>query len=194
VILQSAVKSRAARRTHDRDFEIAVLANLRSVKDPLRAARAARLLPPDSRIRIVHAGAALGPREAARARAEMRRNRRYRWLGSVAPAAARRLLRRARALVLSSRLEGGANVISEAIVDGIPVLASRIPGSIGLLGDAYPGYFETGDTRGLAQLLQQFEGDATFRRRLQRAVARLAPRFTPACERAAWKSLLARLP
>jgi hypothetical protein len=35
---------------------------------------------------------------------------------------------------ISSLAEGGANVIGEAAVVGIPVLASRIPGNVGLLG------------------------------------------------------------
>jgi glycosyltransferase involved in cell wall biosynthesis len=141
----------------------------------------------------VHAGAALTPTDAARARAEMRRNPRYLWLGSVSPARARQLLQRAGALVLSSRLEGGANVVSEAIACGVPVLASRIPGSVGLLGARYPGYFAAGDSRGLARLLHRFETDARFRARLQRDVRRLAPRFTAVRERNAWRTLLARL-
>ena len=99
----------------------------------------------------------------------------------------------ARALVLSSRLEGGANVVSEAVVRGVPVLASRIPGSVGLLGARYPGYFAVGDTRGLARLLHRFETEARFRTRLRRDVQRLARRFTPARERTAWRTLLASL-
>lgn len=191
VILQSAPRRRSSRRTQT--FDVVVLAHLRAVKDPLRAARAARLLPADSRVRVVHAGAALAPADAIRARAEMHRNPRYRWLGSVSPAGARRLLQRAGALVLSSRLEGGANVVSEAIACGVPILASRIPGTVGLLGANYPGYFAVGDTRGLARLLHRFETEARFRRRLRREVQRLAPRFTPARERAAWRTLLASL-
>jgi len=194
VILQSATSPRrGVRRPRTKFFDVAVLAHLRAVKDPLRAARAARLLPADSRIRVVHAGAALTPADAARARAEMRRNPRYLWLGSVSPARARRLLQHAGALVLSSRLEGGANVVSEAIACGVPVLASRIPGTVGLLGAHYPGYFTVGDTRRLARLLQRFESDARFRTRLQRDVQRLAPRFTATRERAAWRTLFASL-
>jgi len=194
VILQAAdAPRRRARPPRTKSLDVLVLAHLRAVKDPLRAARAARHLPADSRIRVVHAGAALAPADAARARAEMRRNLRYHWLGSVPPAAARRLLQRAAALVLSSRLEGGANVVSEAIVSGVPVLASRIPGSVGLLGSRYPGYFTVGDARGLARLLHRFETDPRFRARLRRDVRRLAPRFTAARERAAWRSLLAGL-
>ena len=57
-------------------------------------------------------------------------------------------------MVLSSLSEGGANVISEAVAAGVPVLASRIDGSVGLLDD-YPGYFPVRDTAALARLLER---------------------------------------
>jgi len=120
----------------------------------------------------------------------MQVNPRYRWLGERSHAATRRLVARSRALVLSSLLEGGANVISEAIVAGVAVLASRIEGSIGLLGDRYPGYFPPGDTARLAAHLERVESDARFSATLGRDVRRLAPRFAPARERAAWAALL----
>ena len=60
-----------------------------------------------------------------------------------------RLFGRARAMVLSSLSEGGANVVSEAVAAGVPVLASRIDGSVGLLGRDYPGYFPVADTAAL---------------------------------------------
>ena len=197
VIFQSVerIRSRpdASGRGFTRFFDVAVVGHLRRVKDPFRAALAARLLPADSRIRVLHAGAALEPGMAARARAEMRRNPRYRWLGRVSPAAARRLLARSRLLALSSFLEGGANVISEALVEGVPVLASRIPGSVGLLGQGYPGYFPVGSTRALARLLRRAEADPRFCARLRRWCAQRARRFHPARERAAWKKLLGEL-
>ena len=180
-------RGRAGRRT---PIDVAVVANLRPVKDPLRAALAARRLPATSRIRIVHAGRALSPGYAQRARREMQVNPRYRWLGERSHAATRRLVARSRALVLSSRLEGGANVVSEAIVAGVPVLASRIEGSISLLGERYPGYFPAGDTARLAALLDRIESDARFAAALGRSVRRLAPSFTPARERAVWAALL----
>ncbi len=196
VIYQSATPP--ARRKHpsqraQRAFDVCVLSHLRPVKDPLRAALAARQLPPNSRIRVLHAGRALVAGLARRARAETARNPRYHWLGERSHAAARALLARSRLLVLSSRLEGGANVIGEAAVCGVPVLASRIPGSIGLLGADYPGYFAPGDTRALAALLRRAEVDRTFYARLVRRISRLAPRFRPREERRAWQRLLAEL-
>jgi putative glycosyltransferase (TIGR04348 family) len=193
VIFQSVEKRRGRRKHSSGFFDVAVVGHLRRVKDPFRAALAARLLPPESRIRVLQAGAALEPGMATRARAEQRRNPRYHWLGSLSYASARRLLARSRLLVLSSFLEGGANVISEAVIAGVPVLASRIPGSVGLLGRDYPGYFPVGDTRALARLLCCAETDARFYNRLRRWCAQRAPLFHPTHERAAWKKLLGEL-
>ena len=192
VIYQSAEPMRRRPRSA-RFFDVAVVGHLRQVKDPFRAARASRLLPPESRIRILHAGAELEPGMAARARAEQRRNPRYRWRGELSPAASRRLIAASHLLVLSSLMEGGANVISEAVRSGVPVLASRIEGNVGLLGAGYAGYFRAGDTRGLARLLWRSETDARFYARLKKHCARLEPRFHPARERAAWKKLLGGL-
>jgi glycosyltransferase involved in cell wall biosynthesis len=147
-------------------------------------------LPATSRIRIVHLGAAATPGWAAAAKAEMAANPRYVWRGDRPRADVRRLLGRARAMVLSSLSEGGANVISEAAVAGVPILATRIAGSLGLLGRDYPGYFPVGDTEALARLLIRIETDRAFLKRLARAVARRAPLFRPAREKAEWKSLI----
>ncbi len=195
VIYQSAVTPShpTAPRKRRGLAEVLVLAHLRAVKDPLRAAYAVRLLPPVARLRVVHAGRAHSATWAARARREMVRNSRYRWLGELSHPAAKRRLMRAALLVVASRLEGGANVVSEAIVAGTPVVASRIPGNVGLLGARYPGYFPVGDTVGLAALLQRVDTDARFVASLRRAARLLAPRFRPDRERAAWKSLLSEL-
>ena len=170
-----------------------MIGHLRDVKDPLRAAEAARLLPAGSRVRIEQVGRAYTPAWAVRAQAEMESNPRYIWRDDVPGAAVRRLLARSHAMVISSLSEGGANVISEAAVAGVPVLASRIDGNVGLLGVNYPGYFPAGNTKALARLLQKLEGDSRFVARLRQAVARRAPLFRPAREIAAWRRLLADL-
>ena len=176
-----------------RRFDVAVIGHLRAVKDPFRAAEAARGLPATSRIRIVHFGAAETSQWAAMAKAEMKVNPRYLWRGDRPRAEVRRLLGRAWAIVLSSLSEGGANVISEAVAAGVPVLATRIDGSVGLLGRDYPGYFPVGDTQALARLLHRIEADPEFRVRLRRAVARRAHLFRPAREKASWKALIAEV-
>ena len=188
VVHQSAAPPPHLRRSAS--FDVAVIGHLREVKDPFRAAKAARRLPASSRIRIVHLGAAETPQWAATAKAEMAANPRYVWRGDRPRAEVRRLFARARAMVLSSLSEGGANVISEAVTAGVPVLATRIDGSVGLLGRDYPGYFPVGDTEALARLLNRIETDAAFLERLQRAIARRAHLFRPALEKAAWKKLI----
>src|SRR5581483_4044483 len=149
VIYQSAprVKPRPPRGN---GFVVAVIGHLRPVKDPLRTAYAARQLN-GANIRVVQAGRALGSREARRARAEMERNPRYRWIGEVPHWKARQLLAASDLLSLTSVMEGSANVLSEAIASSVPVVASKISGLIGTLGSRYPGYFRVGDTRGLAR-------------------------------------------
>lgn len=193
VIFQSVPKSKQPRRPSQRHIDISVIGHLRDVKDPLRAAAAARLLPATSRIRIVHIGRAYSTEWAARANAEMTANARYVWRDDVPRAAAQNLLRRSHAMVVSSLSEGGANVVSEAIVAGVPILASRMDGNVGLLGADYPGYFPVGDTKALARLLQRIETDPRFVAKLHRAIAGRAPQFRPERESAAWRRLLAEL-
>ena len=190
IVYQSALPVHRGRAERTGSFDVAVIGHLREVKDPFRAAQAARRLPVSSRIRIVHLGAAETSEWVAAAKAEMAINPRYVWRGDRPRADVRRLLGRARAMVLSSLSEGGANVISEAVAAGVPILTTRIDGSLGLLGRDYPGYFPVGDTEALAQLLIRIETDPAFLRRLKRAVARRAPLFRPAREKAQWKSLI----
>ena len=192
VLHQSAPPLSPGRKS-TRSFDVAVIGHLRPVKDPMRAALAARRLPASSRMRIVHYGAAENPRWASAAKAEMARNPRYVWRGDRPRAEVRRLLGCARVMVLSSRSEGGANVISEAVAANVPILASRIDGSVGLLGRDYPGYFPVGDSAALARLLHRVESEPRYLSRLQHAIARRAPLFRPAREKAAWKKLIREL-
>ena len=193
VIHQSAEPPAAPRRPSARGVVISVIGHLRDVKDPLRAAEAARLLPADSAVRIEQVGRAYTAGWAKRARAEMRINPRYRWRDDVPHAEVRRLLARSHAMVISSLNEGGANVISEAAVAGVPILASRMDGNVGLLGGRYPGYFPVGDTQALAGLIWRLETDSRFSRQLAQAVRTRARLFTPRRELAAWRVLLKEL-
>lgn len=174
-------------------FRVCVLAHLREVKDPLRAAYAARDLPAQSRVEVWHAGGALQPELAHQAEAEQRRNPRYRWLGPLPRERALRLLSGSQLLALTSHLEGGANVISEAIASEVPVVSALIPGSVGLLGSDYPGYFDAEDTQGLCLLMQRAEEDSTFYGKLKRRVHDLKPLVDPARERESWRALIAEV-
>ena len=189
-ILQSVRPTPVGTPRRASTFDVCVVAHLRPVKDPFRAAMASRLLPASSRLRVLQVGGAMSPAMEARARAEEARNPRFRWLGEMPRWDTRRTMARSQALVLSSRLEGGANVVSEAVVEGTPVLASHIAGSVGLLGEDYPGYFPVGDTKALARLLHRTESEPAFLQELREWCNRLAERFHPDREREAWESLL----
>ncbi|HEY2934798.1 MAG TPA: selenoneine biosynthesis selenosugar synthase SenB [Acidobacteriota bacterium] len=193
VIFQSAEKTDNAKNRSSRFFDVCVVGHLRAVKDPFRAAYASRLLPAGSKIRVFHLGDARDRALAAKARTEQNRNPRYRWLGSKSHAETLRHIAASRLLVLSSRMEGGANVISEAVANRVPILASRIPGTLGLLGRYYPGYFPVGDTRSLADLLLKSEQDRAFYSRLKAHCSTLAPLFRPSYEKQAWMELLEEL-
>jgi putative glycosyltransferase (TIGR04348 family) len=179
----------AGRRT----VRFAVLGHLRREKDPLRAAQALRRLPPDARICVVQAGGILDPAFAARVAREAEREPRYRYLGELSRARALALLARSDALILSSRLEGGANVATEAIALGVPVLASRIDGNLGVFGPDYAGYYAAGSTPELARLMQRFAQDPAFVQRLRAQIRALRPLFSPSKERAALGELVNEL-
>ena len=174
-------------------FEIAVVGHLRPVKDPFRAAEASRLLAPSSRVRILHLGEAMSGDMADRARREAATNPRYQWLGDLAHEDALAVMSRCRLLALTSLSAGGPAVIPEAIVAGVPVIASRVAGCVGMLGDDYPGLFPPGDTQTLAELFRRAEVDPDFYRVLAAACDRLRPLFRPDAERVAWPSLLPEL-
>jgi putative glycosyltransferase (TIGR04348 family) len=194
VIYQSAPGPKAAIRPRRGHFEVCVLAHLRAVKDPFRTASAARLLPAESKVRVIHLGASLSTEMEEQAQKEMRENPRYQWLGDVPRTRALRILARSRLLVQTSLAEGGANVISEAIAAYVPVLASAIPGSIGILGRDHPGYFAVGDEKALAALLWRAENDTEFYEALKNRSRSLQPLVDPAREMASWEQLLHELP
>jgi putative glycosyltransferase (TIGR04348 family) len=190
VIYQSARKTRAPVSRNERTFDVCVVGHLRKVKDPFRAAYASRKLPASSQTRVLHIGLAREAKMAQKARLQQIRNPRYQWLGGMPHWRVRRRIAASRLMVLSSRMEGGANVISEALVDKVPVLASRIAGSVGLLGEDYAGYFPVGDSEALTRLLLRAEQDRSFYAELKSWCSRLSRLFQPSREQAAWRNLL----
>lgn len=164
-------------------YEVLVAGHLREEKDPLRAALAVRELPTGSRLRVIQLGGAHDEAWASDARDEMARNPHYRWLGDLPRWRVRRWMARARLMVISSRMEGGANVVSEACVAGLPVLASDIAGNRGLLGDDYTGYFPVEDTQALRECLLRAEANRDVVEGLRRQVQARAPLFHPDAER-----------
>jgi putative glycosyltransferase (TIGR04348 family) len=180
-VYQSAARVARHGRGPRTAFRICVLGHLREEKDPFRVAFALRLLP-DLRLEVVHAGDALSPDLAEHARDLMRGDARYRWIGGVSHPKALEWLAASHLMVLSSRMEGGANVICEAARAGIPILASRISGNVGMLGRSYPGYYPLADEHALARLIRRASSEREFYRRLTVATAKRRHLFSPAAE------------
>ncbi len=193
VIFQSADPVVNVPKKLVRSFEVSVLGHLRPVKDPFRTAMAVRCLPASSKVKVVHFGSALSTEMKNRAIREMKLNPRYQWFGSVPYGEAQRRLARSRLTVLSSKSEGGPAAITEAIVNGVPILATRIDSMFGILGPSYPGLFDYGDTPRLSELIYRAETEPPFYRRLQFAIKKLKPKFIRSQEAKAWQQLLSRL-
>lgn len=187
IIYQSATPLPGVARVEG--FQAAVVAHLRDVKNPFLAAEAVALLPDSSRLTLLHAGAAFSDDAAASAQEHMKRCARYRWLGPMDHDGARKLIAESHLFVLTSRFEGGANVLSEALAAGTPILATRSPGVAGLLGPTYPGLFEP-EPDALSKLLTRAETDRRFSAELEAACRALAPLVDPELETRAWQQLL----
>ena len=192
VVLQSCAE-RATLQKPRRHLRALMVGHLRDEKDPHTYWRAARRLADRHDILLDHVGAPLTPalhEEVAAVAAELPG---FRWLGGLPHAAVRRRIQAAHVLVHASRLEGGAHVVIEAIRSGTPVLASRIDGNVGLLGEAYEGVFELGNDAELATLLARARDDVDM---LARLTAQLVPRaalFAPAAEQATLQHLVGTL-
>lgn len=191
VIRQSALPLSTPRQTSSRYFDVCVIGHLREEKDPFRTALAARLVPDTSRLRVNHLGKAHDQTWAQQAKQEMIQNPRYCWKGEVTSEQVREEFASTQLMVISSNQEGGANVISEAIVAGVPIIASDIAGNRGLLGEDYPGYYPVGDEQALADLLYRAETDLAFLASLEAYGQQLAPLFSPEHEASAWAKLVA---
>jgi putative glycosyltransferase (TIGR04348 family) len=187
------VNNTHAKERSGASFDVSVIGHLRAVKDPFRTAMASRLLPDSSKVRVLQVGGAMTDAMANRARKEMSVNKRYRWLGEQSHLRALQILKKSSLCVLSSRMEGGANVLSEAIAASVPILASRINGNVGILGTAYPGYFDFGDTSQLARLLMRAETSPGYLAELKAWSESLTSLADPRREEHAWSDLLAEL-
>jgi putative glycosyltransferase (TIGR04348 family) len=174
-------------------FSVSVIGHLRPEKDPFCIVRALPHLHCDSQISIQHLGMAMSLGMEKAALQYSNQYSRYSWYGMKSHQATLRTLARSHVMVISSRMEGGAHVVSEAIAAGVPVLASKIAGNCGLLGKDYLGYFPVGNEKALARLLHRAETDQLFYKRIQEQVRKLQKLVRPNHERSSIQKLVTRL-
>lgn len=168
---------------------ICMIGHLRAEKDPATFMRAATLVR-TPHVRLLHIGGALDPALGQAASDTAAATARYQWLGNLPHEACRAQLARSHAMAICSLMEGGANVIIEAVTSGVPVLASDISGNRGMLGNDYGGYFPVGDAPALARLIERSVDDPAFYAQLRAQCAARAALFAPERERDALFSLL----
>ncbi len=196
VIPLSAPDHPALRGSNQRsgnDFLVCVVGHLRAVKDPMRTARASRLLPPASRIRILHAGSILEERFAAEVAREEAENPRYKWLGPLETEEALRLIASSNLFALTSLQEGGGCAMNEAAAAQTPILSSRNDASTSLLGENYPGLFPFGDTETLSALLYQCESEPHFCSQLLKNATNHLRNYRSASSNGSWSNILEEL-
>lgn len=192
-LIHQSVKPILRKPVLKRDFLVSVIGHLRAEKDPFCIARSLAFALPDSNLRAVHLGKAMSPEMRKQALAYSKRLKRYQWLGELSHAKTLQVLSRSHLMVISSIMEGGAHVVSEAIAIGVPVIASDIPGNRGLLGDDYPAYFPVGDANALAKLLQKAETSPAFYQSLVRHIRARQKYTRPASEMRSIAGLVKRL-
>jgi putative glycosyltransferase (TIGR04348 family) len=192
VIFQST-PARQSLAKSARFIKAVMVGHLRDEKSPQTLFAAARLLTPQEAIHIDHIGAPLDPALAALTQATVAACPGYRWLGALPHEATRRRIQRAHVLVHTSRMEGGAHVVMEAVRSGTPVLASRIDGNVGMLGNDYAGYFDWDHAEQLVTLLRRCHHEPAFYAQLQAQCAARAPLFALETERLAVQRLVTEL-
>jgi len=168
-------------------FAISVVGHPRPVKRPFLTIEAVAKNPAWNDVEVWQIGEALDENSRIVAGKWAQKDPRSRWFGGLPREEALQLMAMSSLTVNSSVLEGGANAILEAMTIGVPVLASRIEGNQGLLGEGYPGYFDEGK---LEQVLE-----AIINRRVDlKGWAHLAtqrlPLFSREKESACWLELL----
>src|SRR5258708_7957686 len=183
-VVHQPAEPRLAHRPPKAPFRITVIAHLRAEKDPMRAAAALARLP-EAKMELVQIGEALDGELAAEAQAWVKREPRYRWFGGMTHRQALTWMAKSHVLVVSSVMEGGANVIAPPPPIGTPLIASRVSGNLGMLGGDYPGYFPVTDDAALAQLLHRSASQPSFYRQLKTALRSRRTLFAPPPPRAA---------
>lgn len=176
-----------------RALRVIEVAHLRDEKDPLTYLRAVERLTGEQDLAFELVGSPLQPELGEAARAVQARSPHFEWAGALPHHETRRRIAAADVLVNTSRMEGGAHVLIEAMVCGAAILATRIGGNLGMLGPEHPGLFEVGDDAGLAALILRCRDEPAFVERLREHGRRRAPVFAPEREREALVQLVQSL-
>ena len=192
VVYQSAFQLQPVGKPETR-FNCLFVGHLREEKDPMTALCAWERVPPGLPVHLTLVGGGLDNSLVSAARALEGSDPRVRWLGACPHGWTRQAIKRAHLLIVPSRMEGGANVIVEAVTCGTPVLASRVPGNVGMLGHGYRGYFPPGEPARLAQLVLRCWDDAQFYRSLLQDCRARRTLFAPSRERMALLRIMREL-
>jgi putative glycosyltransferase (TIGR04348 family) len=184
VVFQSTTSRQTLSKT-SKHLNAVMVGHLRDEKMPQTLFEAARLLVDEPLIRITHIGAGLDEGLAQDAINTEALCAGYTWARGLKHAQTRQKIQRAHVLVHTSKMEGGAHVIMEAVCSGTPVIASLMDGNVGMLGGAYDGYFPVGDAQALATLLRRCKNEPAFLDHLKQQCDKRAPLFAPASEQAA---------
>ena len=192
-VIYQSTKSVKRKTLLKKSFLISVIGHLRPEKDPFCTAESLKYLRLESKIQVLHLGKAMSPEMKSLAKAYSKELKNYQWLDELSHPETLQQLSRSHLMVISSLMEGGAHVVTEAIAIGVPVIASDIPGNRGLLGDDYPGYYPVGDANALALALQKAESDSSFYESLEVHIKKRQRYVQPEFELNSIKALLNRL-
>ena len=182
VLLQSTTPRITLSKT-SRYIRVVMVGHLREEKSPRTLFEAAALLAQQHDIYIQHIGAEHDQVLASMAHQTAALYPHYQFTGALTYPQTRRQIQRAHVLVHTSVMDGGAHVIIESICSGVPVIASRIPGNVGMLGEDYAGLFPVGDAKSLADMLIRFRHDTDFEELLKKQCALRVPLFSADHER-----------
>lgn len=189
VIYQSAQAPDAA-RTRQEVPVFLVSGHLREEKAPFLPVQAVHDYLSGLSLHLRHCGGEITAGMNDAAQQWMRRETRYRYYGELPRKQALNQLQYADALINPSQIEGGPAVVTEAIVAGVPVIASDIPAHRSLLGEDYLGFFPVGDAEALAARIESFVLKSHYRDALRQQIIAREPLFQVEHERACLQQLL----
>ena len=168
---------------------LALIGHLRPVKNPFLINMALKELDA-LKLDVFTLGAALEPSMLANVKTWQLADPRFHWLDDIPYAETLSWIQQVDFTLNTSHSEGGSNAVAESIVLGTPVLASKIEGNIGMLGDDYLGYFEPNNPSSLVKLIRRSITNSSFHQTLLQQITELQKNFLPEKEIEAWLKLL----